>query len=395
MLVSDFREIIELSPGTISVPPQGYGGSERMIFGLSKSLATLTRVRIVNFGIRPAEAVVDNVAVSCIKCFFRIQRDRGVITYNWNALISGLAFFFAELQHRTKRDNVVIHFHQGMQFTVYWCLKQVFMHNARQELVFSLHSPKWMKRELMPKLHLVVATASELVALRVADFATVESVAVARGVSISALRSGRHMVLPNGVDTSVFRHSDEFSIMGEGILYAARIREQKDQLTVVRAMSRLKATHSGARLLLLGDAEDQRYYKRVVDEVRRLELDEVITFAPSTSIEELNQIRSRYPIHLVYSSYTGFDVAVGETLSFGVATVLSDIPTLKGVVTNGVDCVLVPPQNAESLADALEMLLDHPEVRKRLGDGARRTALTKLDWNALAGQFYKRIRNVH
>lgn len=50
---------------------------------------------------------------------------------------------------------------------------------------------------------------------------------------------------------------------------------------------------------------------------------------------------------------------------------------------------VVPPDNAEAFADAMEYLADHPTERKSMGDNARRLAMNQFDRSLLSRQFVR------
>jgi glycosyltransferase involved in cell wall biosynthesis len=72
-------------------------------------------------------------------------------------------------------------------------------------------------------------------------------------------------------------------------------------------------------------------------------------------------------------------VALMEAMVAGlpvVSTVLSGIPEL---VESGTSGWLVPPRDADALADALQRLADDPELRLRLGRAGHRKVREEFD----------------
>lgn len=63
-----------------------------------------------------------------------------------------------------------------------------------------------------------------------------------------------------------------------------------------------------------------------------------------------------------------------EAMALGKACVVTDTPGIRDYVTDGVDAVLVPPHDPDSLRDAIGDLLDDPARRKAIGDAARQTS---------------------
>ena len=359
-----------------------------MAFGLAKSISSHVNAMVLDFDRSDSTTYIDGVKCVAIRNPFKLYKTRGLSVYSWNAFTSALILFRFVVRHKWYKKHLVLHFHNGLQFASFTVLDHAFLRRKNLRYVYSHHSPRWMDSRLISIWEKVLAVPTELYALTHAALATFESEAILDSMSKFWKIPKNSIVLPNGVDSDYFKR-DNYSEKVEpyGILYAARIKRQKDQLTVVRAFKEVVLQEPKARLLLLGDPEDLGYYKSVKSEVRRLGLSGKVQFNRSVDITSLNKTRARFQIHLVYSSYTGFDVAVGETLSFGAACVFSDIPTLKGIARHRVNCLLVPPASADALASALLYLLRNPAEIPLLGEMARKTAEDALSWKVLSRDF--------
>lgn len=68
-----------------------------------------------------------------------------------------------------------------------------------------------------------------------------------------------------------------------------------------------------------------------------------------------------------------------EAMSFGCAMVGSKTPPVEEVITEGENGLLANFRSPQHIAMRVEELLDHPELRKRLGEAARRTVLERYD----------------
>lgn len=77
-------------------------------------------------------------------------------------------------------------------------------------------------------------------------------------------------------------------------------------------------------------------------------------------------------------------LALLEALSAGVPVVASSCDGIPEDVTDGVDALLVPPGDPESLAAALGRLLADERLRRRLGEAGRRTAEQRFSPGAMS-----------
>jgi glycosyltransferase involved in cell wall biosynthesis len=71
---------------------------------------------------------------------------------------------------------------------------------------------------------------------------------------------------------------------------------------------------------------------------------------------------------------------VAEYLAAGLPVVSPAIGQLAERLTDGVDAIVVPPQDVNALAAALRRLRDDPEERARLGKAARAAAEAEWSW---------------
>ena len=75
-------------------------------------------------------------------------------------------------------------------------------------------------------------------------------------------------------------------------------------------------------------------------------------------------------------SREGMPRALLEAAASGRPIVVTDVPGCRHFVQDGVEGYIVPPGNAQALADALERLARDPELRLRLGAAARAKVLS-------------------
>ena len=92
-------------------------------------------------------------------------------------------------------------------------------------------------------------------------------------------------------------------------------------------------------------------------------------------------------VHDSQGNVDGLPNVILEAMASGlpvVATAISGIPLAVNEERTG---LLVPEGEVDSLIDALERLVVQPELRRHLGEGARRKAETELTWDVVAGRY--------
>jgi glycosyltransferase involved in cell wall biosynthesis len=167
----------------------------------------------------------------------------------------------------------------------------------------------------------------------------------------------------------------------------ARLSVEKDHETLLKAMTLIVKKHPDALLILVGDGPLENEIKKIVSElhieksVRLLgQIDDVANF-----IQHVN--------FTVLSSKTeGLPLCVLESLALEkpvIATSVGDIPE---IIVDGLNGLLVPPQNAEKLADAIERLITNPSGTREMGVRGRKIIEDKFSLDTMARETEKEYR---
>jgi glycosyltransferase involved in cell wall biosynthesis len=78
------------------------------------------------------------------------------------------------------------------------------------------------------------------------------------------------------------------------------------------------------------------------------------------------------------SFHEGVPTVLIEAAACARPLVATDIPGCRAIITPGKNGLLVPPRDAHALADALRLLVRSPELRRQMGQAARRSVLQKF-----------------
>ena len=78
--------------------------------------------------------------------------------------------------------------------------------------------------------------------------------------------------------------------------------------------------------------------------------------------------------------FFGSPIKIFEYMAMGKAIVASRIGQIAEVLEDGVDALLVPPGDAEALAEAILRLAEDPDLRAELGRAARRKVVERYTW---------------
>ena len=159
---------------------------------------------------------------------------------------------------------------------------------------------------------------------------------------------------------------------GDGFISVGRLSPEKGVDTAIRAIGLLK----DARLTIAGDGPEREALERLAGDVAPGRIEFVGHVTP-TDVAALNA-GARAAI-LAARWYENMPLSVLETLAAAVPMVVTDLGGLPELVTDGVNGLVVPSGNPQSLADALARLSENSGLAYELGRKGREGVLANHD----------------
>ena len=182
----------------------------------------------------------------------------------------------------------------------------------------------------------------------------------------------------SGVDCERFRPGSPRAPGGPmRVVLPARLLWDKGLAEYVAAARQLKGGERNIRFLLAGQPDPgnpasvpEAIVERWVDEgvLERL-----------GHVEDMPELFRSVDVVVLPSYREGLPKGLIEAGASGCALVTTDVPGCREVVTDGVDGLLIPAKQWDSLASAIARLYDEPELRARLADAARQKAKSQFD----------------
>jgi glycosyltransferase involved in cell wall biosynthesis len=167
----------------------------------------------------------------------------------------------------------------------------------------------------------------------------------------------------------------------------------KGLIYLIEAYALLLKERPDLRLTVVGSLREGQTKKRLL----KLGILDKVEFLSGLSDDEISDLYAKCTIAVTPSVYEGFGFPVGEAMASGIAVVSTTGGSLPEVV--GDAGLLVPPQDPEALAEAINSLLNDPEERARLGVAASHRIVSQFDWAHTAQKvtkIYRRaIENAH
>ena len=209
-------------------------------------------------------------------------------------------------------------------------------------------------------------------------------------------------VMPNGVDVRLFRPDAEArervrTRLGLGtspvIVFAGGFFGWHDVSTLLDAFAQVLARHPDARLLLIGDGGERQ---RMMDRARHFGLAHAVQFTGRVLHGDVPSLLSAAdiavaPYPVLEQGFWFSPLKVFEYMATGLAIVATDVGQIRQVLRQDTSGLLVPPGDAASMAAALQRLLADADLRRRLGDQARRDAVQQHSWEQYLDTFEREL----
>ena len=218
------------------------------------------------------------------------------------------------------------------------------------------------------------------------------SQAVAR--TVRKLYGKRTIIIYNGIPTEEFQRSNAVRAVWrkkEGIkdsevvlIHIGRFSPQKNHHLLIEAFNKAIKECSDLKLLLVGDGELRSGIEKLV---KKKGLDQDIRFLGLH--QDIPELLAASDIFILSSDWEGFGLVIAEAMAAGKPVIATAVGGVSELVEDGKTGLLVPPQNASALSQAIIQLADSPSLRKSMGREGQKIARERFDINLITKQYEK------
>ena len=186
-------------------------------------------------------------------------------------------------------------------------------------------------------------------------------------------------VIPNGVEETFYYSGRRLVGAKPRLLYVGRLSVQKNLPLLLRALAGISERFETT---LVGDGELEADLRNLAAD---LELRNV-RFHGRADGAELRDLYRNADIFVLPSEREGMPLVLLEALAMGLPVVATDIPGSRDVIVHGVNGVLVPPDDATALREALLGVATDVNGYRRMSEASRRLA-AQYSWAEVGARF--------
>jgi glycosyltransferase involved in cell wall biosynthesis len=167
------------------------------------------------------------------------------------------------------------------------------------------------------------------------------------------------------------------------ILFVGRLIWRKGARYLIDAIPQVLIEFKDTQIKIVGSGEQKPFLE---ERARQLGIDKSVQFLGNVSAEDLASLYSEADIYVQPSLYEPLAITVLEAMSNGKPIVASRVGGIPELVTSGVEGLLVEPENAFQLGEAITNLFSDSTLRRKYGRNARRKVETGFTWTKIAQQ---------
>ncbi len=365
-------------------PPIG-GGAGNASANIARELVKLGQevtVLTAHFGDLPRETQQDGVQILRIKALRR-RLDRSSALEQIIFMVASSISTLASL--RTWRPDVIIAFFGVPSGAAAWCANIVsgipYYVSLRGGDVpgFRPYDFAFYHKLIAPLLRRIWRRSSGLVA----NSTGLKNLAAAFDDRVPI------DVIPNGVDLQYYAPADR-DWEQTRILFVGRLVYQKGLDLLFDALKDL--THHPWQLSLVGDGPERELLELLT---QKYGLSDRVQFQNWLNGDALVSQLQEANLFVFPSRHEGMPNAVLEAMACGLPVVASRIAGNEELVVDGENGLLVAPEDARALRNALTELIANATQRQKMGAASRQFVEASYSWSRIAKQYLALVETVN
>jgi glycosyltransferase involved in cell wall biosynthesis len=260
---------------------------------------------------------------------------------------------------------------------------------TRDREIALAHAPTPGHRLLIKRWYHFVAMQKRVVR-RLRHVVTVSECSRRDIANAFGIDAGRIRVVPNGIDTEVFRPEPGIARNPWQLVTTASADQPlKGTQHLIPAFATLCRRFPRLRLTFVGQPRPGGATEALI---RACGVGERIRFLHGLSGDEFRHLYASSAVAVIPSEYEGFGLPAGEAMACGVPVVSTDGGALPEVV--GDAGVIVAARDPRALADAIAGLLEDEPRRQELGRRGRRRIIERFSWARAASAMTDLYRQI-
>jgi glycosyltransferase involved in cell wall biosynthesis len=205
----------------------------------------------------------------------------------------------------------------------------------------------------------------------------------------------KSVTITPGVDMDTYRPAHNNSKSEPSILYVGRVdKTSRWKGILIDSMNSVIKSVPAATLSIVGDGDDLTHYKKYVEKLGLRQ--HVYFYGKLTGTDLVSRYQKSDVLVLPSTTDTeGFGMVLIEAMACKKPVIGSRVGGIPSVIKHGKNGFLVPPGNAEALADSIVRILHHPSLARKMGEAGFAMVKRIYTWDIQVEKTKKVIERVY
>lgn len=197
------------------------------------------------------------------------------------------------------------------------------------------------------------------------------------------------LVLPNAIALGTYPFRPRHAARPD-LLWLRAFHTIYNPPLAVAVLARLASEFPDVRLTMVGPERDGSLGD-TRESADRLGVAGRVTFAGAVAKAEVPEWMARSDVFINTTNADNTPISVLEAMACGLCVVTTAVGGIPYLLEDGVDALLVPPDDADAMAAAVRRILTEPDLAQRLSTNGRAKAL-RFDWSVVLPQWESLLR---
>ena len=199
-------------------------------------------------------------------------------------------------------------------------------------------------------------------------------------------------IVPNGVDTAIFRPGDKFQLrkkLGYGlkdkiVVSTSRLTPKNGLDYLIKALAPL----GNVKLIIIGEGEQRKHLESMIQE---LKLSNRVFLPGALPHQELPQYLAIADVFCRPSVNEGFGISFIESMACRIPTIGTAVGGITDIINHGENGILVPPEDTRALSRVLKRVIEDGNLAKKIAEKGFQTVKEKFTW----GKILQQMENIY
>ncbi|HLN52824.1 MAG TPA: glycosyltransferase [Lentimicrobium sp.] len=180
---------------------------------------------------------------------------------------------------------------------------------------------------------------------------------LANAMKAHGLRNQNYLLLPNLVDTEVFKPKDQIANEKKRFIHISCFEDRSKNISaLLQVLNRLSRKRNDFECLMVGEGIDLQAMKRLASDLNLTS--ENVIFTGLLEGESLIKSFQSSLFMVMFSNYENMPVVISESFACGLPVIATKVGGIPEVV-NDSNGILVKPHDEDALLKAIDYMLDH------------------------------------